>query len=117
MDQKLITEIYKAGHSRIPIYGEHRDSVVGILYVKDLIKHKRNPKLTVKAVMRTEVHHVDWDDTLERVLEQFRQKRMHLFIVDDEFGGVAGIVTFEDVVEEIVGEVMDEYDTKRDMRK
>ena len=100
-----------AGHSRIPIYDETIDNIVGIVYVKDLIpfitaKPKKFDlrKITHKPLFIPETM------ALDELLVQFRKRRQHLAITVDEYGGVAGLVTMEDIIEEIVGDIQDEYD-------
>jgi metal transporter CNNM len=116
LDNSLISKILEKGNSRIPVYGQAPDKVIGILYAKDLIAVSKR-MVRVKDVMRKKIHYIKETDLLGTVLSQFKKKRVHLFVVLDEFKGVAGIVTLEDVLEEIVGEIMDEYDVKKDMRK
>lgn len=116
INRKMRKEILAKGHSRIPVYDDTVDKVIGVLYVKDLITNLSS-KMHVKDIMRKKVHHITEDENLDRILELFKTKKMHMFVVHDEFGGVAGIVTLEDVLEEIVGEIVDEHDKVTDMRK
>jgi len=117
LDKKTITEIKNSGHSRIPVYKNDHDDIVGILYVKDLIGNNwRNKK--VGEVARKNVIFVDHNKPLDDLLNDFKKKRNHLFIVLNEFGGVSGIVTIEDVLEEIIGaEIVDEFDKYEDLQK
>ena len=101
----------EAGHSRIPVYDETIDNIIGIVYVKDLLsfivlKPKRFDlrKITHKPLFVPETM------ALDELLVQFRKRRQHLAIAVDEYGGVAGLVTMEDIIEEIVGDIQDEYD-------
>ncbi|PIN80656.1 hypothetical protein COV11_03620 [Candidatus Woesearchaeota archaeon CG10_big_fil_rev_8_21_14_0_10_30_7] len=112
-----LAEIQNKGHSRIPVFNKTRDKVVGILYVKDLISVNPSDKYEVKDIMRKDVVFVSDSDKLDTILNKFKEKRRHIFIVLDEFKGMAGIITLEDVLEEIVGEIVDEYDRRVDMRK
>jgi putative hemolysin len=112
---KLVTE---SGHSRYPVYREQIDNVVGLLYAKDLFKavHPTEgaPRVTLKKVeelVRTPANFVAESQPLSSLLREMRSRRQHLAIVVDEFGSVCGIVTMEDVIEEIVGEIHDEHDT------
>ncbi len=98
-------------YSRIPVYENDLDHIVGILYVKDLIKHTRNgiDGIRLKDILR-EALFVPETKNIYDLFKEFQSKRVHLAIVIDEYGGVAGIVTMEDILEEIVGEIRDEYD-------
>lgn len=117
LDKKSIESIRQAGHSRIPVYEENRDEIVGLLYVKDLINIDWRNK-TVGDVARADVIFVDEKKKLDDLLNKFKKSRHHLFIVSDEYGSVSGLVTIEDVIEEIIGEeIVDEYDRHEDMQK
>ncbi|MCF8570935.1 hemolysin family protein [Gordonia sp. HY002] len=104
----------RSGHSRIPVIGENPDDVVGVVYLKDIVE-KMLPKLSVAGfdvgeVMR-EPQFVPDSKPLDDVLEGMQAERNHMALLVDEYGGIAGLVTIEDVLEEIVGEISDEYDT------
>ena len=101
--------IMQAGHSRIPVYEESLDSIIGVLYAKDLIRLDDSNDFDVRKLMRT-VPFVPEAKTIDQLLRQFRQEKIHLAIVLDEYGGTAGLVTIEDILEELVGEIDDEYD-------
>jgi CBS domain containing-hemolysin-like protein len=103
--------IIQAGHSRIPVFSESIDSVLGFLYAKDLLVLWRNQKLDVKleSVLR-EPYFVPETMKAQDLLENFQSRETHIAIVNDEYGGTAGLVTIEDLVEELVGEIRDEYD-------
>jgi metal transporter CNNM len=116
LTKKLITKIHKTGHSRIPVYKETKDTIVGILYTKDLSPITPSERVKVKKVMKYRNHHINESDTLDKVLLAFKKKRTHLFLVQDQFKLVTGIITLEDVLEEIVGEIVDEHDLVVDMR-
>jgi CBS domain containing-hemolysin-like protein len=107
--------ILKSGHSRVPVYDDTPDKIVGILYAKDLLRNLKNSdtkeNLTAKEVMREETFFVPETQKISTLLTDMRRKGLHLAIVVDEFGGTAGIVTLEDIIEELVGEIRDEYDT------
>jgi CBS domain containing-hemolysin-like protein len=106
------TRLLELGHSRIPVIGETTDDIIGILYAKDLLKHlnSTNDKTVKLADIVREPFYVPETTGIANLLETLKRKRVHLAIVVDEYGGVAGLVTMEDVLEEIVGEIVDEYD-------
>jgi len=117
LDNKTIAKIKSYGHSRIPVFKENRDEIVGILYVKDLIGGIWDSK-KAEELIRKDVIYVDQSKKLDDLLNDFKKTRCHLFLVLTEFGGVAGIVTIEDVLEEIIGvEIIDEYDKHADLQK
>ncbi len=110
LDKEMLKNIYKAGHSRIPVYQDDRDNIIGVLYGKDLIANDINGK-TVGDLARRDVIFVDCDKPLDQLLNAFKKTRHHLFVVLNEYGGMSGIVTIEDVLEEIIGEeIIDEFD-------
>lgn len=105
--------ILEAGHSRVPVYEDIIDNIIGILYAKDLLAHWRNggePRL-VRGLER-EVYYVPETKPVSDLLRELQSKKVHIAIVVDEYGGTAGLVTIEDILEEIVGEIQDEYDTE-----
>jgi putative hemolysin len=106
------TRLLELGHSRIPVIGETTDDIIGVLYAKDLLKHvnSANNKTVKLADIVREPFYVPETTSIANLLETLKRKRVHLAIVVDEYGGVAGLVTMEDVLEEIVGEIVDEYD-------
>ena len=98
------------GHSRIPVYRESKDAIVGILYVKDLLKYwNQKDSITLEDVLR-ETHFVPLSKKIDELLQEFKTQRFHIAIVLDEFGGTSGLITIEDVIEEIVGEITDEFE-------
>jgi CBS domain containing-hemolysin-like protein len=109
----LVRFVVDAGHSRLPVYEETIDNVIGILYAKDLlpILVEKPKKFQIKKYLH-EPFFVPETMPLEELLREFRMRKLHLAIVVDEYGGISGIVTLEDVLEEIVGEIHDEYDTE-----
>jgi magnesium and cobalt transporter len=111
--ERLIAEIVESGHSRFPVIGENKDDVIGILIVKDLLIHAfdRRDDFDLHALLRP-VKFIPESKRLNILLNEFRSKRLHMAIVVDEYGGVAGLITIEDVLEEIVGEIDDEHDTE-----
>jgi len=117
LNERSIREISNTGHSRIPIFGKDRDEIVGILYAKDLIKNSWQNK-TVGQMARKKAIFVDDNINLDELLEKFKKTRYHMFIVIDEYGSVEGLVTIEDVIEEIIGaEIVDEFDKYEDLQK
>jgi magnesium and cobalt transporter len=107
----LLHGVISTGHSRFPVYEGGRENVIGILMVKDLLKLQRSPDLNVRTLLRPAVF-VPESKGLNELLRDFRSNRNHLAIVIDEFGTTAGLITIEDVLEEIVGEIEDEFDDK-----
>lgn len=116
LDEKVLEKIKNSGHSRIPIYKNKLEEMVGILFSKDLILEKLHGK-TAEQASREKVIYVDEKKPLDDLLNAFKRTRNHLFVVLDEFGGVSGIVTIEDVLEEIIGaEIVDEFDKHEDLQ-
>jgi len=109
---KILDVIRKTNYSRIPVYRGNFDNPVGILYVKDLLQHFRKSEEINLQVLLRPVHFVPDTARLDIVLRQLQSMHLHMAIVVDEYGGVEGIVTLEDVLEEIVGEIRDEHDTE-----
>jgi len=107
-------ELIKANHhSRIPVYKENIDNIVGILYAKDILEYinkEQFNKLITKDVMRPPMF-VPETKLIIELLHEFRKSKMHLAIAVDEYGGTSGVVTIEDIIEEVIGEIQDEYDT------
>ncbi|MEO6278437.1 MAG: transporter associated domain-containing protein [Roseateles sp.] len=110
---ELLGLVIDAGHSRFPVYEDTRDNILGILLAKDLLKMQRAPELNLRALLRPTVF-VPESKGLNELLREFRGNRNHLAIVIDEFGRVAGLITIEDVLEQIVGEIEDEFDIEED---
>ena len=100
-------------HSRFPVYEGDRENIIGILLAKDLLKLQRSPGYSLRALLRPAVF-VPESKGLNDLLREFRGNRNHLAIVIDEFGRVAGLITIEDVLEQIVGEIEDEFDIVED---
>ena len=105
----ILAAVIDTGHSRFPVYEERRDNIIGILLAKDLLKLQRAPDLSLRTLLRPVVF-VPESKGLNELLRDFRSNRNHLAIVIDEFGNTAGLITIEDVLEEIVGEINDEHD-------
>jgi magnesium and cobalt transporter len=113
MMDELINTVIDTAHSRFPVYEGERENVIGILMAKDLLKLQRAPELNIRALLRPAVF-VPETKGLNDLLRDFRGTRNHLAIVIDEFGRVAGLITIEDVLEQIVGEIEDEFDIAED---
>ena len=108
--------LIKSGHSRVPVYDDSVDTVLGLLYAKDLLRIWRegNQIGSLQDLLR-EAYFVPEAKKVDELLEELQARRIHIAIVVDEFGGVAGLVTMEDIVEEIVGEIRDEYDQSEEL--
>jgi magnesium and cobalt transporter len=109
----LMHGVIDTAHSRFPVYEGERENIIGILMAKDLLKLQRAPELNIRALLRPAVF-VPESKGLNDLLRDFQSNHNHLAIVIDEFGRVAGLVTIEDVLEEIVGEIEDEFDIAED---
>ncbi len=104
--------LLEGGHSRVPVVGESTDDIIGILYAKDLLQHINNTNghvVTLKDIAREAIY-VPESTGLDKLLERMKREHVHIAIVIDEYSGVSGLVTLEDILEEIVGEITDEYD-------
>ena len=106
---ELLRVVIGTAHSRFPVYEGARENIIGILMAKDLLKLQRAPELNLRTLLRPAVF-VPESKRLNELLRDFRSNRNHLAIVIDEFGNTAGLITIEDVLEEIVGEIEDEFD-------
>lgn len=111
--EELLHQVIETAHSRFPVYSGEPDNIIGILMAKDLLKLQRAPELNLRALLRPAVF-VPESKGLNDLLREFRGNRNHLAIVIDEFGRVAGLITIEDVLEQIVGEIEDEFDIVED---
>jgi len=105
----LVAFVLEKGFSRIPVYKESLDKIEGVLYVKDLIPEIGKEKVDWKRLIRTPFF-VPENKKIDDLLREFQEKRIHMAIVVDEYGGTSGVVTLEDVIEEIVGDITDEFD-------
>ena len=112
MDE-LLASVIETAHSRFPVYESDRENIIGILLAKDLLKLQRAPELNIRALLRPAAF-ISESKGLNDLLREFRGNRNHLAVVIDEFGRVAGLVTIEDVLEQIVGEIEDEFDIDED---
>jgi putative hemolysin len=109
----VLPKIKEARFSRIPVYEETGDQIIGILYAKDLLPHSRHPEMEV--TLRDLLHPVFFvpeSKRIDELLREFQRNKVHVAIVVDEYGGVSGLVTMEDALEELVGEIVDEFDTE-----
>ncbi len=111
--EELLHQVINTAHSRFPVYEGERENIIGILLAKDLLKLQRAPELNLRALLRPAVF-VPESKGLNDLLREFRGNRNHLAVVIDEFGRVAGLITIEDVLEQIVGEIEDEFDIVED---
>ncbi|HYK87618.1 MAG TPA: hemolysin family protein [Acidobacteriota bacterium] len=108
---EILATVARTSYSRIPVFRENFDNLLGTLYVKDLLQYMERPGEIVLQYLMRPVHFVPDTARLDTVLKQFQSMHLHMAGVVDEFGGVEGIVTLEDLLEEIVGEIRDEHDT------
>lgn len=107
--EKIVELVLETAHSRFPVIGEGKDDVIGILLAKDLLRHFAGKEFDLRDSLRPAIF-IPESKRLNVLLREFRASRNHMAIVVDEYGGVAGIVTIEDVLEQIVGDIEDEYD-------
>lgn len=106
---EILPDIIKKGYSRIPVFRENVDTVVGVLYVKDLLPHLDQKEFEWTSLLRTPFF-VPENKKLDDLMQEFQEKKVHLAVVVDEYGGTSGLVSLEDVIEEIVGDISDEFD-------
>jgi CBS domain containing-hemolysin-like protein len=113
--QETLAAIIDCGHSRIPVYEGTVDNIVGVLYAKDLLRFWRSEdgRVDLRVIMRPP-YFIPESKNLEELLQEFRRKRVHIAIVIDEYGGTSGLVTIEDLLEQIVGDIQDEYDREEE---
>lgn len=108
---ELLAVIRESGYSRIPVYDNDFDNVTGILYVKDLLGRLNEPQgFEWQKLIRTDVYYVPEAKKIQDLLKEFQQQHLHMAVVVDEYGGSSGIVTLEDIMEEVIGEIRDEFD-------
>jgi gliding motility-associated protein GldE len=116
----LIETINKSGFSRFPVYKENLDKIIGIVHAKDLLPYLQNKSFvkaeTIRKITR-DVLFVPERKMISEMLKEFQQKKMHLAVVVDEFGGTSGLITLEDIIEEIIGEIWDEHDPEENSIK
>ncbi len=106
---EIIPEIIENGYSRIPVYKNNIDTIVGILYIKDLLPHINKKNFNWTSILR-DPFFVPENKKLDDLMQEFQNKKVHLAVVVDEYGGTSGIISLEDIIEEIVGDISDEYD-------
>ncbi|SDH05042.1 gliding motility-associated protein GldE [Psychroflexus sediminis] len=106
---EIVDEIIENGYSRIPVYEENVDNITGILYIKDLLPHLQEENFDWQALVR-EPYFVPENKKLDDLLADFQDQKNHLAIVVDEYGGTSGLISLEDIIEEIVGDISDEFD-------
>ena len=107
--KEIIPSILSKGFSRIPVYSEKKDNIKGILYTKDLLPHLNKSDYQWQKLLKTPLY-VPENKKLDDLLKEFQQKKNHLAIVVDEYGGTSGLITLEDIMEEIIGDISDEFD-------
>ncbi|NVN90967.1 MAG: HlyC/CorC family transporter [Desulfuromonadales bacterium] len=109
--REFLETILACGHSRIPVYENSVDNVIGLLYAKDLLKYWGLPEdqIRIRTIMRPP-YFIPETKNLEQLLQEFKSKHVHLAIVIDEYGGTSGLITIEDLLEQIVGDIQDEHD-------
>ena len=112
--EDLLATVIECGHSRIPVYNETIDDVAGILYVKDLLKAIVNGEAIDLSKMIRKPYFVPESKRIDSLLREFKRRHVHIAIAIDEYGGVSGIVCMEDIIEEIVGDIQDEFDDERE---
>lgn len=115
--QEILETVAVKGHSRIPVYEDTIDNVIGLIYAKDLLPVTQNSEaFHLKSLLR-KVHFVPEEKKIDELLREFQTQKVHMALVVDEYGGIDGLVTLEDVLEEIVGEIQDEYDSEQPLTK
>lgn len=112
---QVLQAVITSGHSRIPLYQETNDNIIGFVYAKDLLKFWGQPleDISLDEILRLP-YMVPESKNVSDLLKEFRQRRVHIAIVIDEYGGTSGLVTIEDLIEEIVGDIQDEYDLEEE---
>lgn len=110
---ELLAKVYDCGHSRVPVFKDTVDNVVGILYAKDLLKFliNKNEEIKLEELIRNP-YFVPESKKLNSLLKEFKKRKVHIAVVVDEYGGTSGIVCMEDIIEEIVGDIQDEFDNE-----
>lgn len=106
----LIKSVEEQGFSRVPIYEDSIENIIGILHIKDLLKHLNNPADLDWTTLLRPAYFIPENKKIDDLLKEFQTRKTHLALVVDEYGGTSGLITFDDVIEEIVGEINDEFD-------
>ena len=114
--REILDTILSCGHSRIPVYENNIDNIIGLLYAKDLLRYwgELEERVRVRSIIRAP-YFIPETKNLEQLLQEFKVKHVHLAIVIDEYGGTSGLVTIEDLLEQIVGDIQDEYDREEEL--
>jgi CBS domain containing-hemolysin-like protein len=112
-----ISVIVEAGHSRIPVFDESIDKIVGVIHTKDLLEKMVTEEEFSLSSLRRDAYFVPESKMIDELLSEFKRRKIHLAIVVDEYGGTAGLVTLEDVLEELVGDIQDEFDSEEELIK
>lgn len=116
-----VSAVIESGHSRIPIFRENLDNIVGLLYAKDILRHlnTKEPlvKIKIESIMRKNIFFAPETQKVSTLLAKMRRRGQHMAIVVDEFGGTSGLITLEDIIEELVGDIRDEFDYNEEMIK
>ena len=107
---EVVQRLVEEGHTRVPVYRDTLDTIIGLIHVKDVLPLLTNPELIILHDLLRPVPFVPWNTPIPKVMRDLQRKRQHFAVVVDEYGGVAGIVTLEDIVEQIVGDIRDEFD-------
>lgn len=112
--EELLQKITASGHSRFPVYSGSIDNVVGVLYVKDMIAaFSRHEQINLEKMIR-KAYFVPESKRIDSLLREFKRRHLHIALAIDEYGGISGIVCMEDIIEEIVGDIQDEFDNERE---
>jgi CBS domain containing-hemolysin-like protein len=113
-EKELLEKIAESGHSRFPVYSESIDNVIGVLYVKDLLaSFSRHDELDLEKIIR-KAFFIPESKRIDSLLREFKRRHVHIAVAIDEYGGISGIVCLEDIIEEIVGDIQDEFDNERE---
>ncbi len=113
-EETLLQKIAESGHSRFPVYSGSIDNVLGVLYVKDIVKaFARKEHVDLQKIVR-KAYFVPESKKIDGLLREFKRRHVHIAIAIDEYGGISGIVCMEDIIEEIVGDIQDEFDNERE---
>ncbi len=115
--EQIVNKVIECGHSRIPAYDESIDNIVGILYAKDLLKYffsEDKQAINIKKILRP-CFFIPETKKVSDLLREFKERKVHIALIVDEYGGFSGIVCLEDILEEIVGEILDEYDHEENL--
>ena len=113
--KQLLDLVIKSGYSRIPVYGENRDNIKGLLYSKDLLPHLNKPANFRWQSLVRQAYFIPETKMIDDLLNEFQLNKVHLALVVDEYGGTSGLITLEDILEEIVGDISDEYDNEEQL--